>query len=112
MEAEFMTEDPTERMNRNLEDVFWLRHGREPDWANHEDRIRGAVLMEWQCRGAPLPPQDEAEITRRLKAQDLQQCAQARLTGGRGPFPQLTQAQLLHELEKTRRDLAAWSGRR
>jgi hypothetical protein len=62
-----MTNEDTDRMNRNVADVFWIRHGRDPDRTDPEDRIRLDAIMDWQCRGAPLPPVDEARIGRRIR---------------------------------------------
>jgi hypothetical protein len=51
-----MTNEETDRMNRNVADVFWIRHGRDPDWTDPEDRIRLDAIMDWQCRGARSRP--------------------------------------------------------
>lgn len=47
--------DPTDRFNRMLADVFYVRHGRPYDRTNPEDEALLAAIMDWQCMGCPLP---------------------------------------------------------
>lgn len=48
-------DEETARLNRMVEDVFWLRYGREPDPEDQRDQERMIAISDWQARGARLP---------------------------------------------------------
>lgn len=64
-----MTEAETERFNRLLRDVFWLRHGREPDLEDPDDQRHWDRVWEWAMRGAWLPGEAAEEAHERNEKQ-------------------------------------------
>lgn len=47
--------DDVARLNRMIEDVFWVRWGRDSDPLDAQDRQRIRAIMFWQARCCPLP---------------------------------------------------------